>query len=466
MRAFPLLLSLALSGALSGFALAPLAAQPAAMTPSQRGTPAPKPVDLAFAAAEKAFLALEPEARKAIQRDLIWVAKFPGSATGDFGPLTFSALKRFETEAKQKPDAILSAQERDILARIAEAQRKAAKFDIMTEKGTGMRVGVPGVMFTKTAPNASGGTRYQDQAEKVTLETIVYKKEDTLADLFEKGTSDKVRGRKITYKLLRPEFFVISGETAGGKFYRRVETDGKGALRGLSLGYDRAVAAGVERYLIAIAASFEPFPKAAAPEGRPGPAAVAEAGPRQRRATGITVGQGVILTSEAALKGCAAIAVDGGEKGGKKPVQVTRRVDSAGILVLSGGPAAAGPGIAAPKEGVAVLVQRDEDGEISASAASIAGSRVRASLQEGGAGAALFDRSGALVGVIAAAPVVRFKVAGIVPALTYPFLPAAEVAGQAGVNLRAAAPGGEMTSAAVAEAARPNLVALVCVSDK
>ncbi|MCA3660484.1 MAG: hypothetical protein INF07_04550, partial [Methylobacterium sp.] len=58
-------------------------------------------VDPAQAAAARAFEALDLAERRAIQRDLIWAAKFTGAATGEFGPLTFAAVKRFEAELKR-----------------------------------------------------------------------------------------------------------------------------------------------------------------------------------------------------------------------------------------------------------------------------------------------------------------------------------------------------------------------------
>ena len=99
-------------------------------------------------------------------------------------------------------------------------------------------------------------------------------------------------GRKITYKLLRPDFFVVTGETATGRFYRRLAA-GPDGLRGFSIGYDKALAADLDRLVIAIAASFEPFPTgpvALRHGGRecrePGRRACPAPGPRRRSATG------------------------------------------------------------------------------------------------------------------------------------------------------------------------------------
>lgn len=445
---------------LSGVAVsqnAPPAASPAAQ----------RPADPLFSTAEKAFLALDVEARRQIQRDLIWVAGFTGTASGDFGPLTLAALKRFETEAKLPVDAILSPPERDRLAKSAEAARQAARFSVETDKISGMRVGIPGILLTKTAPNASGGSRWQDKDEKVTLDLSVFKPDDQLAAMFEKGTGANVPGRKITYKLLRPDFFVITGETEKGKFYRRVESDGKSPPRGFSLGYDKSVAPMVEKYLIAIAAGFEAHPKAGNPRQPAASIVPIASAPVQRRATGLVVAPDTILASEVGLKGCTEIAIQGEKAGERIPARLARRVEASGLLVLT---AKAGRttaiGLAMPADGPATLVHRDSEGELLVSAATIGAGRIQASLQDGGAGALVLDRNGALVALVNAVPQTKFRVAGIVPVLTYPVVPAEAAFRSAGI-VAASAPAGEPKSAAsIAEAVRPATVSLICASDR
>lgn len=454
-------------------ALALAAGFPGGMALAQPAPPATqpaKPVDPAFLAAEKAFLAADVEARKSIQRDLIWAAQFSGTASGDFGPLTFAALKRFETSEKLVVDGILTPQERGRLAGEAERSRQLAKFTVETDKVSGAKIGVPGAIFVKSAPNASGGTRWQSRDEKITLDVVVYKKDDSLASLFEKGTDAKVQGRKITYKLIRPDFFVITGETATGKFYRRVQADQNGALRGFSVGYDKAIAPSFDRMVIAIASSFEPFGKAAAPkpDAKPGTPPLVAAATPQRRATGLVLAPETILTAEAALKGCADIAIAGDGNAPKIPAKLARRLDGTGLMVLNARAGRAQPvRTAAPANGAAILVQRDMDGELLASSASLDGLRAATSLQEGGAGAALFDKAGAFVGVINVPPVSKFRVAGVVPTLSYAFLPAADVLKAAGLSAGAGgADAASKSSAEIAEFARPAIVSLVCASDK
>lgn len=447
-------------------AIAPSARAQTTLAPP---TNAPKAVDPAFAAAEKVFLALDVEARRAIQKDLIWAAKFEGTASGDFGPLTFAALKRFETEAKLPADGLINPAKRERLAKAAEAQRLAAKFTVETDKVSGMKIGIPGVIFSKSSPNTSGGTRWQDKDEKVTLDLTVFKPEDSLATLFEKGIDPKNTGRKITYKLIRPDFFVITGETASGKFYRRVQSDGSGPLRGFSIGYDKTVAPAVDKMVIAIASGFEPFPKAGSskPATTSGtPIASLPTKAPQRRATGLALTPEAILTSEAALKGCTEIMVAPEGNAARIPARLIRTLEGTGLAVLAARAGKAMPVRIATDAKDGLLVQRDSEGDLLASAATITNGKAATSLQDGGAGAALFDKTGALIGVINTMPVAKFKVAGIVPTLSYSYLPAEDLLKASGLPAAAKGDGAAKSSAEVAEAARVSIVSLLCASDK
>ena len=103
----------------------------------------------------------------------------------------------------------------------------------------------------------------------------------TLQSLYERNSASQGAGRKVTYKVLRPDFFVVSGETPGGRFYTR-DGAGPGGLRGVSIGYDKSLGKETDRLVIAIANSFTPFGAAAPSADSPPPSAT----PRQSRRPG------------------------------------------------------------------------------------------------------------------------------------------------------------------------------------
>lgn len=405
---------------IAGFLIAIWVSGPALAQPA-----APDP---AFVAAKTTFEAMEIEARRAIQRDLVWAGGFSGVATGEFGALTFAAIRRFETAQKSSVNGMLDAAEREALAKAANAARTKLGFRIEADKTTGMRIGVPTTLFTKRSVNASGSERWQTADEKATLDLQSFKPEETLETLFEKGTDAKVTTRKITYKLLRPEFFVIAGETASGKFYRRVEKGSKDELRGFSLGYDKVAATTFDPLVIAMASTFEGFPTAR--NAPPQVATTAPAAPpvalKPQRITGIVVADGKIVTSLAAILPCKSLALDGPAR--MMAIVEYRSAEKGLVLISTATPRLKpiAPSKATPT--AAVLLQRDADGKLLAAPAEITGETALAPVQEGGAGAAIFAPSGHFAGMIISEPVTKYAVLGTMPVLRHRVVSAAAIA--------------------------------------
>ena len=209
-----------------------------------------------LAAAQASFESLPEAERRAIQADLIWSGHFNGAVSGSYGPLTFRAINAFKA-GKGAPDGLLTPAERRSLAQSAQAAREAAGFRVIADERTGLRIGIPAAVLPKRDVSPSG-SRWQSADGKITLDTSATPPGETLEAVYEKATAPTPNnpGRKITYKLLRPDFFVVTGETPTGKFYRRLAS-GPSGLRGFSIGYDKALAASVDKLVIAIAASFE-----------------------------------------------------------------------------------------------------------------------------------------------------------------------------------------------------------------
>jgi hypothetical protein len=156
------------------------------------------------------WLSRLPEAeRRAIQFDLTFIGGFSGAASGNFGTLTFNAILAFERGAKLNGDGILTVSERQLLAAEASKARQSLKYAIISDVRSGARIGVPQAVLTRSEPNTSGGSRWQNADGRITLDTRVAPVGDTLAQLFEKATAPSTSGRKVTYKLLRPDFYAV-----------------------------------------------------------------------------------------------------------------------------------------------------------------------------------------------------------------------------------------------------------------
>jgi peptidoglycan hydrolase-like protein with peptidoglycan-binding domain len=411
---------------------APPAAQPAA--------------DPAMLRAQAAFEALPEAERKAIQNDLTFATVFSGAAAGSFGPLTFRAIQAFEREGRHTVDGVLDATERRALAEAAGRARAATRFSVRADAASRAVIGVPEALLTRAESNPAGGTRWQTADGKATLNTRLVKPEEgTLEQLYERALVSSNPDRKVTYRLLRPDFYVVAGETPQGKFYQRVGKGADGALRGFSIGYDKASAAVWDKLTVAIANSFDPTPGAPPAAGRPVvaaagtavAAATAAAGQAtaptrapERSLTGLAVAPGRVLTAAGALRTCA------GPRVGATAARTLAADEASGLALLAvEGLQAPAIGLstgAAPADPVALAHGARPNGGRGLMAVPVEGldpatGRFRAAIQPGAAGAPVFGRAGGFAGLVTSDPSARFQVAGVVLAAAHRMAPAGAV---------------------------------------
>ncbi|MFC6741923.1 serine protease [Methylobacterium tardum] len=462
---------------LIGFGSLPVQAQDRPVPARAAPRPAPAaPTDPAFEAAKVTFEALPEAERKAVQDALVWTGDFNAVVSGAFGRRTFEALNAYG--ARTGGADPLDPRVRAALLAAGAAARSAARFRVSVDPGTGALMGVPERLLAKRTALPSG-TRWQSQDGRVTLESRVFPPgTETLDTLFEKATAP-LPGRKVTYKLRRPDAVVVTAETGPGLSYIRYAAGPEG-VRGFLLGYDRALAPEVDRLVIAVANAFVPFPDSAV-----APAAQIPAGPGSAPATraagnpapspqaaaplkpaslssapasgaGLTVAPGRVLTAAAVLEGCAQPRI------GSAPARVLA-TDSAGLALLeiSGAPAPLQPAIRTDPVGTEeslIALAPGPDG-VQAAPGEARGGDVIAALQPGSGGAPVLDRSGALVGLVARYPAAPRRVAGVVPPARLPLVPARAVAAfLAAQGLSAATPRRDGGPGAVA----PAVVAITC----
>jgi hypothetical protein len=438
-----------------------------------------------MAAAQASFEALPEAERKAIQSDLIWAGGFTGATSGSFGALTFRAINTFKG-GRGPADGILPPAERAALAKAAQTARDAAGFRLIADEKTGVRIGVPTKLLPKRDVTPAGGSRWQSPDEKVTLDTSASPPGDELAAVFEKAVTVSPNSpRKITYKLLRPDFFVVTGETPTGKFYRRLAA-GPAGLRGFSIGYDKAQASAVDKLVIAIAGSFDPFPTGPMPT--PGVAISSAAGPaappplvqpaarlNERYGVAVALSDKVALSAAAAVDGCRSLRAGG--RLAKPRAKEPSRPDASGLVLLDlEGTGTAKPPVLAERapaaEETMVLVAFGEEAGKRAAVAlpgqlqpSTSGPSVLAPLQPGQAGSPAFDRQGRLAGLVTANPSDKQLVAGIAPQRAYALAGAGAIRaalGQAGLSVEAAPDGPALSTGAVVEKVSGTVLPLIC----
>jgi peptidoglycan hydrolase-like protein with peptidoglycan-binding domain len=240
--------------------------------------------------------------RLALQSDLAWVGQYNGAITGEVSERMVNAIKEFQKSRGGKPTGVLNPQERGVLADTAKRRQENVGWKLVTDPGTGVRLGIP----TKLAPQQSSdanGAKWTSPTGTIQIQLARRKEANpTTAKLAEK--EKKEAGRNIDYTVVKPDFFVLSGQQGLKKFYLRGTFKGD-EVRILTILYDQAMENTVEPAVIAMSSAFNAFPTGVQVAGPP-PRKTVEYG------TGVVVSDdGAIVADRQIADGCIAIAIPG-----------------------------------------------------------------------------------------------------------------------------------------------------------
>src|SRR5229473_2465240 len=238
--------------------------------------------------------------RLAIQSDLAWVGQYKGAITGEVSERMVAAIKEFQKDRGGKQTGVLNPQERGVLAETAKRRQENVGWKIVTDAGSGVRLGIP----TKLAPQQSSdanGAKWTSSTGTIQIQLSRRKEANpTTAKLAEREKKEPA-GRAVDYTVVKPDFFVLSGVQGLKKFYVRGTFKGD-EVRILTILYDQATEGTVEPAVIAMSSAFNPFPSGTGPP----PRKTVEYG------TGVIVSEdGAILTDREITDGCLAIAIGG-----------------------------------------------------------------------------------------------------------------------------------------------------------
>jgi peptidoglycan hydrolase-like protein with peptidoglycan-binding domain len=240
--------------------------------------------------------------RLALQSDLAWVGEYNGAITGDVSERMVNAIKEFQKSRGGRETGVLNPQERSALADTARRRQENAGWKIITDAGTGVRLGIPTKLVPASASDANG-TKWTSPTG--TVQIVLSRRKEaspTTAKLAEQ--EKKANGRTVDYNVVKPDFFVLSGLQGLKKFYLRGTFRGD-EVRILTILYDQAVESTVEPVVIAMSSAFTPFPTGPQAAGPP-PRKTVEYG------TGIVVAEdGSIVTDRQLVDACLTIAIAG-----------------------------------------------------------------------------------------------------------------------------------------------------------
>ena len=292
--------------AASAFVISGVAAQ-AQMTPPSSAGAKPKPVTTvpirpALQKPEDTASALGQAERLALQSDLAWVGQYNGAISGDVSERMVNAIKEFQKSRGGKPTGALNPQERGILADTARKKQESVGWKIVTDPGTGVRLGIPTKLVPQQASDANG-TKWTSPTGTIQIQLARRKEAGPVtAKLAER--EKKEPGRSIDYTVVKPDFFVLSGLQGLKKFYMRGTFKGD-EVRILTILYDQATENTVEPVVIAMSSAFNAFPPAVATAGPP-PRKTVEYG------TGVVVADdGAILADRQITDDCLTVAIAG-----------------------------------------------------------------------------------------------------------------------------------------------------------
>jgi peptidoglycan hydrolase-like protein with peptidoglycan-binding domain len=241
--------------------------------------------------------------RLALQSDLAWVGQYNGAISGEVSERMVAAIKAFQKGRGGKETGVLNLQERGALADTAKRRQENAGWKIVTDAGTGVRLGIPGKLVPQQTSDANG-TKWSSPTG--TIQVLLTRRKEanpTTAKLADREKKEPA-GRTVDYTVVKPDFFVLSGLQGLKKFYVRGTFKGD-EVRILTILYDQATENTVEPVVIAMSSAFNPFPSGAQIAGPP-PRKTVEYG------TGIVVSEdGAIVTDRQITDGCLAIAITG-----------------------------------------------------------------------------------------------------------------------------------------------------------
>ncbi|WP_213735736.1 serine protease [Bradyrhizobium sp. dw_411] len=280
----------------------------AQLTPPSTAGAKPKPVATvpvrpALQAPADTANAMAQADRLAIQSDLAWVGQYNGAITGEVSERMVESIKEFQKGRGGKQTGVLNPQERSVLAETARRRQDNAGWKIVTDAGSGVRLGIPTKLVPQQTSDANGA-KWTSPTGTIQVQLSRRKEANpTTAKLADREKKEPP-GRAVDYTVVKPEFFVLSGLQGLKKFYVRGTFKGD-EVRILTILYDQATENTVEPVVIAMSSAFNPFPSGAQIAG-PAPRKTVEYG------TGVVVSEdGAILADREVTDGCLAITIAG-----------------------------------------------------------------------------------------------------------------------------------------------------------
>ena len=260
------------------------------------------PIRPAVQAPAETANAMAQSERLSLQSDLVWAGQFNGVISGEVSDRMIAAIKAFQKGQGGKPTGVLNPQEREALADTARRHQDNVGWKLLTDAGSGVRLGIPTKLVPQQSADATGA-KWNSATGTIQIVLSRRKQSNPTAAALAEQEKKEPAGRKFDYSVIKPDFFVLSGMQGLKKFYIRGQFKGD-EVRILTILYDQATEGVMEPVVIAMSSAFNPFPGAQG--SGPPPRKTVDYG------SGVVISDdGAILTDRQITDGCMAITVAG-----------------------------------------------------------------------------------------------------------------------------------------------------------
>lgn len=165
------------------------------------------------------YARIELQLRRKLQENLVWTGYYPGPIDGEIGEGTFTAIRKFQKDLSGDETGLLLQPQFSELTKRANAQIQTARFVVIVDQATGIKIGLPSALLPERKL-VEGGTDYFATDRNIFVALRNVRSDTNLRNLYERLRAE-LTSTTIDYDAFRGEWFVISGIAENKRFYVR-----------------------------------------------------------------------------------------------------------------------------------------------------------------------------------------------------------------------------------------------------